>query len=413
MLPPIIYNNLWEPPKGYFKDGFFKLWSSRTDVWKAAEVLSAYNDIPEVSAIIDFKARCRTNARFVEVNENGDEQVTIEGKAIMDLLAKPNWMQDRNEFLMQSAIFRDIFGNEFLYEQRALGFNTPAQLFTLPQSLIKAEYQSKVPFFEQTDSEAVKYFYKQEGGQYASLNSEQVLHLNDNRINMKSAVDKDLILGESKLSFNKVCVNNMRGAYESRGVIIKRRGALGILSNDGTDVGGTIPLDEKEMEELQKRYSKYGGLNDQDQLIISPAKLKWQQMGVNPDKLGLFQEIEEDFNKLLDAYGTPSEVFVRSKGATYENQRQAEKGLYVRTIIPEANTWCSGLNRRYMKSGKTKIVAKFDHLPIFQEDLKARADALGSAITALSKALADQAITIEQYQDEIDKYGIKRIQNQK
>ena len=151
----------------------------------------------------------------------------------------------------------------------------------------------------------------------------------------------------------------------------------------------------------------YGTLEGQHQDIITNTDLAWVQRGVNnPQNLGLYQETEESFNKILDAYGTPSEIFVRQKGATFENQRIAERGMYVRTIIPEANEWAMAVNSVYYPDGKKKLIVDFSHLEIFQDDLKKRADALSSLVTALSKMFQDGAITVEEYKAELKKYGI-------
>jgi phage portal protein BeeE len=197
-------------------------------------------------------------------------------------------------------------------------------------------------------------------------------------------------------------------AYETRGVLLKNRGALGILSNATSDKIGAIPLDPDERDRVQQEYSReYGGLDGQRQLIITSADLRWQQMAISPDKMGLFQETEADFNKILDAFGLPSELFVRAAGSTYENQKQARKGAYVDTIIPDANEWISGINNKYRKGAKTKLIMDYMHLPIFQEDLKTRGDAMTAVFNAMSKAMQDGALTIEEYKAEVKKFGIK------
>jgi hypothetical protein len=60
-----------------------------------------------------------------------------------------------------------------------------------------------------------------------------------------------------------------------------------------------------------------------------------------------------------------------------------------------------------MPDSKTSIVAEYLHLPIFQEDLKARGEAMTTLVNALSKALADQAIDVKMYQEELKKLGFK------
>jgi len=280
-------------------------------------------------------------------------------------------------------------------------------LFTLPPNLVTAEYTEKTPYFLFTEApEGVKYKIKYDSVE-REIDSAQIIHLNDNRVTIKTAVDKELLTGESKLQSLRAVINNIKMAYESRGVILKHRGALGILGNAGKDgTGSPLPLDPQERERLQSEYRNYGGLGDQYQIIISDSNLKWQQMGVNPDRLGLFEEIEKDFDKVLDAFGIPPELFASKEGSTYENQYQAEKGLYLRTIIPEANERAQALTAKLLAETKNRVVVDFSHLPIFQEDLNQHGAALKTVVEALSKAYQDGAITIEQYQAELIKYGI-------
>ena len=52
------------------------------------------------------------------------------------------------------------------------------------------------------------------------------------------------------------------------------------------------------------------------------------------------------------------------------------------------------------------LVMDFSHLSIFAEDLKSRGESLTAITNALSKMLVDGAITIDEYKEEIGKYGI-------
>jgi hypothetical protein len=169
-----------------------------------------------------------------------------------------------------------------------------------------------------------------------------------------------------------------------------------------------VLLDETEKKRLQDTFYQYGTARGQKQTIITDLPIRWEQAGTNnPKNLGLFEEIEQGFDKCLDTFGVPAELFVRKMGSTYENQHQAEKGLYIRTVMPEANEWIGGLSSEFMPDSKTSIVAEYLHLPIFQEDLKARGEAMTTLVNALSKALADQAIDVKMYQEELKKLGFK------
>jgi len=367
--------------------------------------LESFNTIPELNATISLKARCFANGIIKTVNDKGEEV-----DAMPEVMKTPNWFQDQKEFMRQCKLFHEIYGEEFAYSLFPVGFdwNRAKALYTLPPNLITQEYDSTQPFFvwPQIPTDNVKYSYELDGYKY-SMDQKQILHINENNVTIKELNGKGVLRGESKMKGLRPAIKNIKMAYESRGVILKYRGALGILSNQSTDgVGAGLPLDEKEIANIQEKYNQYGGLDGQFQAIITSANLRWQQMSVNPDKLGLFQETEEDFNKILDSYGVPSEMFTRQKGATFENQNQARKSIYENTIIPEANEWISSFNTKFFSEGKIKMIVDYSHLPIFQEDIKHRSEMLNNMVNVLSRLRADQQITDEEYREELFKLGI-------
>lgn len=404
------FSNL-STPKQEGDGSYFFVVGSQNDSFGEIDYLKSYESIPELNAIINMKARTSSNMKIKAINKNGDEVNTPETDRVKNLIANPNWFQDGNEFLIQTKTLREIFGNEYIFLQIPFGFSDKSrvkQLFTLPSNIIKCEYKSSTPFFMNDSKAGIQYSYKEDQGQYKSLDINQIIHLNDNRVSLKSASDSNLLKGESKMKPLSVAINNIRMAYESRGVILKYRGADGAWVNKSKDaVGQTMPLDDTEKNELQRSFSKYGTLKGQNQTIITNQDLAWIQAAVkDPSKLGLFEEIEKDFNKMLDSYGVPAEIFVRTTGSTYENQRQAEKGLYVRTTIPEANEWLGAVTSELRQDDSITYIADYSHLPIFQEDLKERSDSVNSMITALSKMLSDKQITQDEYREEIAKYGM-------
>jgi hypothetical protein len=118
----------------------------------------------------------------------------------------------------------------------------------------------------------------------------------------------------------------------------------------------------------------------------------------------LFEEIEADFQILLGAYGLKRELFPNNNGATFENQKEAEKSTYTNTIIPEANEWVNALNNYYGTDKQSfEIQADFSHLPIFDDNLKDRGIALNQNIKALDIAFNSGAITLETYTSEVAK----------
>jgi len=399
-----LIDNLFNPSQ---KDWFYT-YSRKSNVWEAVDFLEAYTTIPEIAAIIDMKARATSNGILKEVNKDGKDTSTPRGQQLIALLSRPNWLQSGKEFIIQTKTLREIFGNEYIFKTTPLGFGSSLEktkaLYTIPHNIVKVKYDSQVPYFLNDKAPKLKYKVKK-AHDWVEYDQDRFIHFNDNRAAIKSSTDENLILGESRMKANECIINNIKAAYESRGMIVKHRGANGAWVNSSKDMAGAKPLSKPDKQEIQKEMMSYGTMADQHTDIITNSELKWVQRGVlNPIHLGLFEEIRSGFDKLLDAYGVPAEIFVRAEGSTYENQKEAEKALYTRTVIPEANEWIGGIVSEFDLT--TNIVFDYMHLPAFQEDLKQRGESLSVTISALSAAFQDQAIDIETYKKELEKFNI-------
>lgn len=391
--------------------------SSDYNAWNELDYLKAFLEIPELNAVICTKARMFGNGVIKEVDSNGNE---VKNSKLVAALNNPNWFQSGEEFRRQTKLWREIFGNEYLFENSPIGRDfedaTTKALFTIPPNWTGVKYNEEQPFFVFTEMPDIKYVVEY-NSKLITLPQGTVIHLNDDRVDMRSdgngiyssfsTSSKSLMKGESKLRALTPALNNLKMAYETRGVLLKNRGALGILSNSSADKIGSIPLEKEERERIQEEYAtKYGGLKGQYQLIISAADLKWQQMSINPDKMGLYTETAADFDKIIDSYGMKRELFA-GKDATYENAKAAEKGVYTDTIIPDAAEWIAGFNKKHRNGAKTKLIMDYFHLPMFQEDLANRGASMKANVDALTIALTDGAIDIIQYKAELEKFGIK------
>lgn len=379
------------------------------DMFGKSDVLKDFCEIPELNAIINMKARMFATGALKLVNKKGKE---LTDHPISKMLKSPNWLQDNREFMRQTKLFRDIFGNEYVYKLKPVGLPV-SRLFSIPPNMMKVDYNPTGLWFQQFNMpvDDIKYAYTQDGTQY-NLSALDIIHMNDNRVSFDK-FDKSFLEGQSKMEALQPVRRNLRLTYETLGVLLANRGAMGILSNASADgIGASIAVESDDKKEIQDAYkANYGGLFNQNQLIITSANLKWQQMGINPDKLGVFKGKAEDFAKCQDSYGMPGELFARAEGATYENQRQARKGAYQDTVIPEAQEWAQTLTEELCvnpdgtRDESMSIVCDYTHLPIFQEDLKQRGESLQTVTNALSAQLQDRAITIEEYQDELRRFG--------
>jgi len=393
-------------PENWGGSMFYPVTGESSIEWGEGKHLLDFLEVPEVNAVISWKIRAFSNMKISIISKTTGKEVTNQEK-IVQVLRSPNYFQAQKEFLQQTKAFQEIFGNEFIYFLTPVGMpNSVKGMFTIPPQMVQVRLIDKAPYFQQTSfNELNKITYTWQGKEVA-FDPKSIIHINKAKANV---TDTDWVLGESPMTALQAPIRNIRAAYEARNVLIENRGALGILSNAGTDgTGSMMPMQEEEKEELQKSFSRYGMTKKQWQVIITNLSLKWQQMAIDADKLKLFEETREDFVKICDGYGVNYELFGSQKGVTFANKLQAEKNTYQDTIIPEANEWIDALNRRFETANKTWFIqGSFDHLPLLQEDLKDRATTINTLVKALNEAVSGGLMTLEQAQAELKRLGVE------
>lgn len=364
-----------------------------------------FNEIPELNAVITRKARMfsRMTLRIVS-KETGKDAKNYE--YIVKVLRNPNEYQAQREWINQTKLFYEIHGNEYLLFDKPFGmpFRTVKKLYTLPPANMIVTTPEDKPFF-MYDKPDINYQFMWGGVKY-QLDNSAVIQFNNGRVSMDKG---NWTQGVSRMEALKLPINNIRAAYESRNMIIKYRGATGFISQESKDAAGVLPIGEPEKKMMQDAWRQYGTGKDQWQFVFAPSPVKFVPVGVNdPSKLGLFTEIEADFMKICDAYGMDRDMFGTEKGATFENKKQGERQTWNNTIIPEALEWVDGLNDVFGTEKESwRLVADFVDIPVLQENISERGEAIKQITDALSIMLADRVITPEDYQKELNKLGLE------
>lgn len=390
----------------YKVDGrwFFPL-SGSMSLYDDLNYLKDFQEIPELNSVISRKARMFSKMRLRIVSKTTGQDVK-NYEHLVKVLRNPNWYQAQREFLFQTKLFREIFGNEYLYFIKAYGldFKVAKAMYTLPPYLTKSITPQDKPFFMYTGP-VVKYQFKW-GRDMVDLDETAVIQFNDNRVEMSK---DNWVTGESKMESLKLAINNIRQAYQSRNIILKYRGAAGFISPDSRDAAGVMPFGDEEQRGMQDSFRKYGTNPGQFQFAFAPQPMKFVPVtGNDPNKLGLFTEIEADFNKVIDIYGLDRDMFGNEKGATFENKKQGERAAWNNTIIPEALEWADGLNEVYDTVQESwKIVADFIDIPVLQENIAEKGAALKAIADTLTLALNARACSPEDFQRELNKLGLE------
>ena len=222
------------------------------------DLLAAFS-LPEVASIFNKRASAKANVKLQVVDKKTNEPVD---NNLSRLLANPNFFQSTKEYINQASLFRDIYGNEYDYLFFGVGIKpeNAKSMTSLVPAFMDIKYKSETLYYMDIDPNII-YKYKFDNTT-TDIPSEQIIHMNDNRVHIHGQ-DQTLLKGESKLKSLMMPLINIQAAYEARGILIRNRGALGILSNDTKDgIGSTLPLDDTEKENLQSKYRQYGIMPD-------------------------------------------------------------------------------------------------------------------------------------------------------
>jgi hypothetical protein len=353
--------------------------------------LAAYEFCPAVTGIVNRKTKSFMNGYWMFVDKDGKESKSIEVKDLKKLLEKPNSIQSWKSFIAQAKSYEQIFGECFIYALRPYGMNVISSLWVIPNWIGQPGYKDNTymhpPLFEGYENFVIK---DEKGFEY-EIPLDDILIIRDIGTNPINPIK-----GQSRLISLQDPVSNIIAAYEARNVLITRRGAIGILSNDSKDAAGQIPIDPEEKAQLQKDFSSYGITKDKFQAIISNANLRWQQMTFPTKDLLLFEEIEDDTRQIADNYDYPNYLLGFKNGSTFNNVNEAKKSLYQDAIIPESEIWAESFTR-FFGLEKTMVDISFKHLDVFKKGEKEKAETNQAISHGMQVAYQNQIVTREEW----------------
>lgn len=318
-----------------------------------------YRTTAELSVVVNKDAELLSNGIYAILNSKGEE---IENHPLLELLNNPNPLQSKSDFIRESQIMMDVFGNRFILKNKGSLSKYPTTLVNLPCFGMKIHKKGKIYRMTSIDEIIEKYELFLNGSTIDNFQPSEIIH-------SRIINPEDPIVGLSPLHAIQMPLSNIRAAYGFRNVILTKKGALGILSGGGKGVSGNgIPLGETERKEIQKQLTNdYGIYEDQHKFHIASTPMQWQPMTFPTKDLMLFEEIDADLKRIIDNYGHNESIYSTANSAKFDNMDSGLKMTYQDRVIPQANSFCHDLTKGLCQPGE-RIVLKYDHLPIMKEN---------------------------------------------
>lgn len=358
------------------------LWNDQhdyVDMCLYGGIYDAYQYCPPLASILGMCADAFTNAEYWALNKNTENDVRGTKKEWQKILDQPNLWQDSAQFFKQLYTLRKLYGWCYVYKKKAVGFDRPSSLVVLPNWLLRIETKEQANWLNNPeDGREIYLCFK---GSEIKLKKEDLIFFSDNTV----FTQQETQLPQSRYAPQQKNINTIIGALDAQELLIRKKGALGILSNGstGSDQYALTAVSEKEKQRVQHEYDKYGLNSGQMRVIITEYPLRWQSMSLNVSELGIESAILNAIKGLCDATNFPFILSAYSDQSTYNNVTNADKRLYQNCIMPDARsimrTLAKGLNA---DMDNVMFEANYDHVAALQESMKEQ----GVGLLALNKA---------------------------
>lgn len=356
-------------------------------------VEEALDKYAPLAAIVMKMSEMFANGKFEVLNRRTQNYTRGNYKEWDDLLANPNFLQTRTEFLKQLYSFVLLNGWCYALPIYASGFtDRPIAIFLLPPWMVEVEPVNKAPH-KVKKGESFRKIYVRWGQVREEIDESKLILFKDSAA---VTICHKTFLPEGRIKHCVYPLSNGIGSEQSRNSLIHDRGASGILANTGSDVHGAMPIDDDEITRLAGIYkSRYGLTPDKAaSIIITSAALKWQPMTFNVKDLMLHEEDVKCTQKIADVFGYKSKLLSIEPDAKYENSHQYKQEVYHDSIIPQATALIEQLNVGLKTPDvNIEIVMSYEHVPVLQKSEKEKGEGRKAMNDALEIEFRNSLIT--------------------
>lgn len=353
-------------------DGVVVINATSTDEYTFATFEEMYINCPYLRAILDYKMQSfgAFKIRQFEIVKNGEDKELYNTPQLL-FLDKCNPFDSINRVLMMALFYETAYGVSYIKGVRGLkqGFENTKALYCLPSEFVEVKYKDiNINIYNKFDiSEIIDYYQFTGENSIDRIDSDYMLHTDVSSLTYDSNAQVDSIFTSIKES-----VTNLMYIQQSRGVLTRNRGALGMLSPspNNRDAIGVVELGDDSKKKLYEKYkSLYGLKPGQSSIIIPDVPMNWQAMTSNIKDLMLDESALHEFYVICDALSIPRSIF--DDKTQYNNQTSIQKKLYNDVIIPYANEKAKALTRKFnLKNSYFKL--DYSHLSCLQEDLQTK-----------------------------------------
>lgn len=293
---------------------------------------NAYQTNTLVYSVVKYLLREVVKAEFYLCEVKGSKHIEVENHPILDLIRKPNPVNGKVELLEKVFGYKFTQGESFLYLPSPLnGVNKgiPMEIWCIAPNQVKIE----------SDQYGIPVNYKMGFSDTNSVNADpsQVIHLK------YFNPDPNSLRGLNPLVTSALSVQQSQLAYQNNIANLDKGGIQGLFvynsDNEFDD------FDEVQQSQLEEKWAKK---NQEKSIMVTNAKLKWEQVGLKSSDLALLDTIKYSLRDICNIYGISSQLMNDPDNKTYSNLKEARIEMISNIVIPEIELFLSELNSKVL-----------------------------------------------------------------
>ena len=352
--------------------------------------------IPHLGAVIDKGSEMFSAVSFKIVRTDTEEEEIDTTHRLNAILSAPNKMQTWKQLLYMVYTYKIIVGGAFLFP--GFGINRK------PSNLSYLAAIDFIDLHKETNPNALA---------IANPDLDELINHIDFNFKYSPSVrfkpselmwvkDRFVSYIDDHSRINSL-IKNLENIYKvlvARGVLIDKRGGIGMIAGNQKDSGMSVPLPRKEKAKLEKVVNDHNLGAGGKSIMVTDVPLRYTPFVFPTRELMLFEEIEDDFNTICDRMGIARELF--DAQTTFANKRMAETSTYINTIIPAWTDFFNLLNKTLSTSvEKIKIIPAFEHVEALQRNEIEKNTAMQTKSTVLLSELDRNIIDINEYRQQM------------
>lgn len=287
-----------------------------------------------------------------------DALVELEHTDLHQLLDRPNPAQSYASWISEIVAFGKLTGNRYIYgiaPETGDNMGKYKELYVMPSQIMEVVSGGIL--------EPVKAYRIEYNGQ-KEIPADCICHIKDFQPYYDGSGSH--LYGQSplKAGFRAMSTNNEAAVTGVK--YLQNQMARGVLMSEEGD------LNEVQAQQLKDKFrSSYQSSNNAGDIIITPKKLSWVNFGLSASDLSLIEQYDASVKDLCNIYNVPVMLLNNTSSSTYNNMKEAKKGLYQNAVIPELLKIRDELNRWLAPKFGEKIYIDFDFsvIPELQEEM--------------------------------------------